>query len=226
MVAAREAFLGGGHFAAIAGAVRAAAAGVAVDRSPRRAGCVVELGCGTGYHLAAVLAGLAGWHGLALDSSRAGLRRAVRADPRIAAVVCDAWGPLPVGDAAADVVLSVFAPRNPPELARILAPEGRVIVVTPGPDHLRELVSTLGMIGVDPDKPARLQAKLSPELRPVGASALEFELTLDRPAVLALAAMGPSAHHIDPAELRERVALLPRAAVVTASVRIDTFAHR
>jgi 23S rRNA (guanine745-N1)-methyltransferase len=255
MVGAREAFLGGGHYAPIAGAVSAAATSVAatsvaatsvgvavaVGHAAGRRGCVVDLGSGTGYYLAAVLAGLGGdrsppgdpsrpgdrrlgWHGLALDASRPGLRRAVRADPRIAGVVCDAWGPLPVADGAADLVLSVFAPRNAPEIARILAPHGRLIVVTPGPDHLAGLVASLGLIGVDPDKPARLHAKLSPVLRAVSAASLDFELTLDRDAALAVAAMGPSAHHVEEAELRARVAGLPEAFGVSASVRLETFA--
>ena len=57
--------------------------------------------------------------GIALDSSRPALRRAARADERIAAVVCDAWRALPIRDGVVAAVLCVFAPRNAEELRRI-----------------------------------------------------------------------------------------------------------
>ena len=63
-------------------------------------GCVLDLGAGTGWYLARVLDRLPGRSGLALDLSRHALRRAARAHARIGAVAADAWGPLPVRDAA------------------------------------------------------------------------------------------------------------------------------
>ncbi|HYP22333.1 MAG TPA: 23S rRNA methyltransferase, partial [Actinomycetota bacterium] len=84
MVAAREAFLGAGHYRPIT---------EAVARHVDPAGPVVDLGAGTGHHLAGVLAHEQA--GLALDSSKHALRRAARAHPRIGAVGADAWGPLP-----------------------------------------------------------------------------------------------------------------------------------
>src|SRR5205085_2362216 len=79
---------------------------------------------------------------------------AARAHPRALAVVADAWRRLPVRNGVLDRVLVTFAPRNGPETARVLRPDGRLVVVTPAPDHLRELVGALGLLRVDPDKPA------------------------------------------------------------------------
>jgi 23S rRNA (guanine745-N1)-methyltransferase len=166
-----------------------------------------------------------GWQGLGLDSSRAALRRALQADRRIAGVVCDAWGPLPVRDEAADLVLSVFAPRNAPEIARILSLGGTLVVVTPTPQHLQELVAGVGMIGVDRDKPARLSSQLSAELRPGSSEAVEFVVTLDHDAIRAVVGMGPSAHHVDPAGLHERVSRLPERMSVTVGVIVATYAR-
>jgi 23S rRNA (guanine745-N1)-methyltransferase len=241
MVAAREAFLGAGHYAPIASAVATAAragviragglgAGVRATGSAAESGggigCVVDLGAGTGHYLAAVLRELAGWSGLALDASRPALRRAVRADPRIAGVVCDAWRRLPVADGGADVVLSVFAPRNAGEIARILAAAGTVVVVTPTVDHLRELVGRLGLLNVDPAKPARIAAQLEGALRPLSSEPVEFDLVLDRAAAGGVAGMGPSAHHVEAGVLASRVAALPEPIRVTASVVVQTFARR
>ena len=221
MVDAREAFLRAGHFVpiteAIAGAARA-------HLGPGAAGgTVVDVGAGTGYHLSALLDELEDWWGIALDASRPALRRAARAHPRIAAVACDVWQELPVQDGAADLVVDVFAPRNGAEIARVLAPRGALVVVTPTSRHLDRLVPALGMLSVDPGKAARLQASLSPHLEAVRRRHVEFPITLDHAGVRALVAMGPSAHHVGGDDVERRLARLPEPLHVTASVNVDTF---
>jgi 23S rRNA (guanine745-N1)-methyltransferase len=222
MVAARETFLATGHYRAIAEEIEAA---VPADLSPPADGAplAVDLGAGTGYYLAALLGLRPGWRGVALDASRPGLRRAVRAHPRIAAIACDVWQELPVQDASAELVLNVFAPRNAAEIARILAPGGALVVVTPAPSHLRELVEELGLLDVGADKQQRLHTALGPRLAPVRRHELELTMTLDHDELRALVAMGPSAHHLDSQLLAERIAKLPRSVRVGASVAIETF---
>jgi 23S rRNA (guanine745-N1)-methyltransferase len=222
MVAAREAFLAAGHYRRIAEEIAAAIpAGLAAP-----AGGVplaVDLGAGTGYHLAALLRDRPRWRAVALDASRPALRRAARAHPRIAAVACDVWQELPLQDASAELVVNVFAPRNGREIARVLAPGGALVVVTPAPSHLRELVEALGLLGVAADKQERLQAALAPRLQSVRRHELELTMTLDHEELYALAAMGPSAHHLDPRLLAERIARLPQGFRVGASLAIETF---
>ncbi len=222
MVAARDAFLSAGHYAPITHAIAAIAresGGAPSDRP----GYVVDLGAGTGYYLAGLLAERPTWWGLALDASRPALRRAVRAHPRIAVVACDLWQPLPLRDGAADLALDVFAPRNGAEIARGLSARGALIVVTPTPDHLRELVGALAILNVDLDKPARLHRTLSPHLQPVHRRRVEFELWLDHQDIGSLVGMGPSAHHVTPDEVRQRLSRLPDPALITASVIVETF---
>jgi 23S rRNA (guanine745-N1)-methyltransferase len=180
MVAAREAFLGAGHYAPITDAVR---------RHVEADGPVVDLGAGTGHHLARVLGD--DQVALALDSSRYALRRAARLE-RVGAVGADVWQDLPVRDGAAGTVLCVFSPRNGPEIARIL--RGNLIVVTPTRRHLRELVERHGLVGVDPLKRERLGAQLS-LLRRTKEELIEFDLELAPTDANALVEMGPSAHH-------------------------------
>ncbi len=96
---------------------------------------------------------------------------AARAHRRIGAVGCDAWRPLPVADAAAGLVLNVFAPRDGAELRRILRPDGALLLVTPAADHLAELIGPLGLLSVDERKPERLADKLGPYFeRPASGS--------------------------------------------------------
>jgi 23S rRNA (guanine745-N1)-methyltransferase len=213
MVAARERFLGAGHLEPLAEAV----VGVAAGGAPA---CVVDLGAGTGWYLARVLDAWPEARGLALDLSKPALRRAARAHPRLAAVACDVWRPLPLRDGVADFVLNVFAPRDGNEIARVLAPGGVALVVTPRPDHLRELAQPLGLLGVDEHKEARLADRLEPALAIADRRELTWTLRLDRAGARDAAAMGPSAFHVSPAELDERVAALPQLLDVTAAVTI------
>jgi 23S rRNA (guanine745-N1)-methyltransferase len=149
MVAARERFLSSGHFNPLADAL-AAEAGRALADGPD--GAVLDLGAGTGFDLSRLLERLPGRPGLALDLSKAALRRAARAHERVGAVAADAWRPLPVRDEALALALSVFAPRDGGELARVLKPGAALIVATPTDRHLIELVEGLGLLSVDDRK--------------------------------------------------------------------------
>ncbi len=224
MVRARAGFLASGHFAGLAGQLAQAVADVVpAGRPGRAAGCVADVGAGTGYYLAAVLDRLPGLSGLALDVSKFALRKAARAHQRIGAVGCDAWQRLPVADSAAAAVLNVFAPRNGAELRRILHPAGRLIVVTPQPDHLGELIRPLGLLTVGQRKGDRLNVTLGPYFELAGRGEHRAALSLDHQAVGALAGMGPSAWHADPAALAARIRQLPGPVPVTLAVAISVF---
>jgi 23S rRNA (guanine745-N1)-methyltransferase len=229
MVQARTAFLGAGHYAPIATAVAVAAVAARETGAAGRSGAegaaagVLDLGAGTGYHLAAALERLPGARGVALDISKHALKAAARAHPRIAAVGCDAWAGLPLGDAVADVAINVFAPRDPAELARVLAPGGTLIVATPNPGHLGELVASVGMLTVPERKRERLAGKLGGLFEPVSETAVERELTLGHGDLAALVAMGPSARHLSGDAIAERVAALADPLAVTMSVTVASY---
>jgi 23S rRNA (guanine745-N1)-methyltransferase len=204
-----------------AGVADAVAGGAVGSNGSAGAGCVVDIGAGTGYYLAAVLEALPGRAGLALDASKFALRRAARAHQRIGAVGADAWQRLPVADRAATVVLNVFAPRDGAELRRILDPVGALLVVTPNPDHLSELVGPLRLLTVDPRKDERLAGKLSPYFDLAEQRQYHTQLALDHQEIATIIAMGPSARHVgDPAE---RIRSLPAAMGVTVSVTLSIF---
>jgi 23S rRNA (guanine745-N1)-methyltransferase len=212
MVGSRREFLAGGHYDFLSRAL-AGAAGAAT-------GLVVDVGAGTGWHLAGVLDAAPAAVGVALDASKAALRQAARAHPRIGAVRCDVWRALPLADGAADLVLDVFAPRNGAEFARVLRPAGTLLVVTPTADHLGELVTALGLLRVDPDKEERVAAGLAPWFQPAGEQTLVRSMKLTRGEVAALVGMGPSAWHTDPATATVE---LPEPVPVTASVRLARY---
>jgi 23S rRNA (guanine745-N1)-methyltransferase len=222
MVAARDEVLAAGRF----GPLTATLADVVARHLPP-AGIVVDLGAGTGHHLAGVLDRVAERVGIAIDLSKHAARRAARAHPRVGAVVADVWQGLPVATASAGAVLCVFAPRNALEIARVLRPDGVLVVATPTPDHLAELVDPLGLLAVDPHKEQRLLTPLAEVgLRPGRTALTQVRWQLEHAAVRALVAMGPSADHLGPEVLDDRVRALTEPVTVTVSVEVRAFTRQ
>lgn len=90
--------------------------------SPER---ILDAGSGTGHYLTRVTARLPGAViGLGLDISKDAVRLAARRWPTPAFAVADLCAEWPVHDAAVDLVVNTFAPRNFPEMARVLRPGG------------------------------------------------------------------------------------------------------
>ncbi|GAB1694503.1 methyltransferase domain-containing protein [Krasilnikovia sp. M28-CT-15] len=247
MVADREKFLAAGHYDFIAEALADAAetatpgtnragnagaetatAGTGAGRGLTGAtgaeptagggtGLVVDAGTGTGRYLSAVLERLPAATGLGLDVSKPALRRAARAHPRAAAVHADLWQPLPLADGAADLVLDVFAPRNGPEFRRVLRPGGALLVVTPAPEHLAELVEGYGLVQVDPDKAERVAGSLGADFVEERRRVLRTTLRLSGDEARTLIGMTPSARHV-------AAAALPADEVtVTAAVELTVY---
>jgi 23S rRNA (guanine745-N1)-methyltransferase len=205
MVAARAGFLARGHYARLADA-----AGDLVLRHLRGrgavAGCVVEPGCGTGYYLGRLRDRLLA-EGVPLpclfgtDVSRHAVRRAARAHPEASFLVADTRSGIPIADHAAVALLDVFAPRDAAEFARLLAPGGLLVVVTPGPAHLAELAARVGLLGIQPEKQRAVADGLAPRFRPLEVHRLRYPMQLGGVEAAELARMGPSARHLTPAAL-------------------------
>jgi 23S rRNA (guanine745-N1)-methyltransferase len=173
MVAARAAVLDAQSFAPLTAALVRTALDVTRDGAPM----VVDVGAGTGHHLAAVLDALPDAHGIAFDASKPALRHAARAHPRIAAVAGDVWHEIPLLDATVNLVMNVFAPRNPSEFSRVIEPGGHLVVAIPATGHLQEL-AMLHSMRVHPCKRQRLHRQLKPGFDLAGVQRIVWTLHL------------------------------------------------
>lgn len=223
MIADRETFLSGGHFAPFVEAVTEHVqdvvdqAGLSDDAQP----VVCEIGAGTGYYLSHTLDSVAGSRGIGIDVSVHAAKRLAKCHPRVGAVIADAWARLPIADNSVDAITVIFAPRNAAEFARILKLKGQVIVLTADTGHLAELREPLGIIDVEAGKVDRMIEQAAGHLKPVGESDLvEFEMLLDQKSIASQIGMSPSARHIKPEALAERIAALPEQMKVTARAKI------
>ncbi len=104
--------------------------------------------------------------------------------------------------------------------------DGALIVVTPGPGHLAELVREAGLLTVDERKDKRLSAALGAHFLLAGQRELAIALRLTRAGAVTLAGMGPSARHTGPDETRARLAALAEPVSVTAAFRISLYRPR
>ena len=111
----------------------------------------------------------------------------------------------PVKDAAVDLVISIFAPRNFREAARVLRRGGWIAVAYPGPEHLRELSHRFGLLNHHARKSERIIAEANHLIGPPTIVRHHREVILDGAAVRAAIMMGPNAHHIAPSMLAAEI---------------------
>jgi len=145
MILSRAHFLDQGYYRPIAEQVNKATLACVTTGEHTDLGTLLDVGCGEGYYLTRLQEALASHvasqhssHFTGLDISKAAIQRAARRSKQITWIVASAAS-LPLMDASCSVILSVFAPINVSEFTRVLEPQGKLILVTPGPSHLYEL---------------------------------------------------------------------------------------
>jgi 23S rRNA (guanine745-N1)-methyltransferase len=189
----RAAFLEAGHFSPVASAIASHVA----HATPVEGWRVLDAGCGTGHHLAGVAAALrTPVIGLGFDVARTAAQRAARQWRALAFAIADVWAEWPVQDEAADLVLSIFAPKNFAEMSRVLRPGGWLALAYPGPHHLAELVDHFGLMQQHAGKTGRYAEAMQRWVGPSTAVRLVQRLSLDRGSIRHAVLMGPNARHI------------------------------
>lgn len=153
-VAARRRFLERGH----AGALVAAT----VRALPLRAGqTLLDAGCGEGHHTDAFRRAY-GVEACGVDISVPAIELAAKRYRECAWVVANADRFLPYADGSFDGVASITARLSVDEFARVLAPDGRLLIAIPGADDLVELREAVQGERVDRDRVERTVELFAP----------------------------------------------------------------
>jgi 23S rRNA (guanine745-N1)-methyltransferase len=152
---------------------------------------LLDCGCGEGHSLGTLSESLSGQF-FGVDVSKEAVRCAAKRYKKAKWIVANGMRTLPFADRSLDVILSVLAPRNPEEFARILKPDGALILGVPGPNHLIELRSRLSTNAADfEEKADEAAAKCAPYFTETNRELLSYEQTLNATQIADLIQMTP-----------------------------------
>jgi len=162
---------------------------------------VVEPGGGTGFYANAIMTRFDTASALSFDISTHAAKVCARQSERVASVVADVWQRWPIADNSADVVLSVFSPRNFIETERVLKPGSVLIVVTPEENHLVELRTKFNALGIERDKGEKI-ANLLENFKNIHQAVLESIELLSGSAQCDSLLSGPNGHHVSAEDIK------------------------
>jgi len=212
MVNARRRFLATGAFDPLTNAL----AEVTAQESPN---VVLDVGCGEGRHTRSMTADIV----MGIDAAKTATATAARADPRGWYAVANA-ADLPVPDESIDLLLNVFGPIVPSELARVVRRDGIVVAAHPRPAHLEELRALVFAEKTGPRtvKPPLRNAK--EWFKETGSVSITFPVAIpDESLLVDLFAMTPYQWHA-PMDIHQRLAALASGGQeILADVQMTTY---
>ncbi|MEH6469241.1 MAG: methyltransferase domain-containing protein [Porticoccus sp.] len=150
MTTSRRAFLSAGHYQPLADKLTKV-----LSQHLKLEANILDSGCGEGYYLQQLFEQRNDLQLFGIDISRDATKLASRQLKEGSFAVASSFK-LPVLSASVDVLLRVFAPGDNEEVIRILRPEGVLVVVSPGPQHLfslKELLYKEAQKHPPPDQP-------------------------------------------------------------------------
>ena len=165
---------------------------------------LLDVGCGEGTYLSRLQAFLAERLEIPLcvygmDIAKEAVRMAARDHGGIHFFVASVRRRLLFPDDSIDVLLNVFAPRDPDEFNRVLDPEGILVVAIPGPDHLAGLREEFELLDLEEDKEKGVVEQFGPHFPNVERHPVVYALELSGDRVRDLVRMTPNYWHLSKA---------------------------
>ena len=124
---ARHAFLKAGFFSPLLQGL--------VQLLPADTKTLLDIGCGEGYFTQAMSEHCSNASVYGIDIAKAGVRLAAKNTDNITYAVASSYA-LPIASQSIDVITRIYAPSKDSELSRVLAAHGRLIIISPGENHL------------------------------------------------------------------------------------------
>ncbi len=151
--------------------------------SPTNDQHILDLGCGEGYYTTAMTA--PNRHVFGLDIAKPALATAAKRSREITWCVGTSRA-LPFHDSSIDVITNIFCRPHLTEIQRVLRNDGSLIIVGPGPNHLRELRQAL----YETVKEEKVHHELE-NFSLIDTETLTYELTVPAEHLMQLARMTP-----------------------------------
>lgn len=187
-VISRRAFLDGGFYEPIARTL----VDTALELGAK--GPILDVGCGEGYYSSRLARAMAA-ELVGLDISKEAVRCAA-GRYKNALWLCATASHLPIKDASAGIVTSLFALTMPEEFHRVLRPDGAFIQVLAGEEHL------LGLKSIIYPELTRKPKQTTPEVSGfvlIRSEKVEFTFTVEEEQVQNLFSMTPHVYRISKA---------------------------
>lgn len=181
-VQARRAFLQAGYYQPLKDHLMSWLAGL-------NARTVLDIGCGEGFYTSGMPAVTT--QVIGLDIAKTAVQIAAKRYAHITWLIASA-AKLPIASQTLDVVTSFFSPLPRDEMARVLKPEGYLLIVTPASGHLYEMRAAL-FEQVNPHQPEKFIETLAPDFTLIRQDVLTYALLLEQSALHNLIAMTPYA---------------------------------
>jgi 23S rRNA (guanine745-N1)-methyltransferase len=146
---------------------------------------------------------------LGFDASKEAIRLAARGYHDAFFAVADIKRRLALAERCLQVIVNIFAPRNPTEFARVMAPGGLLLVVIPAPMHLQELRTAFHLLHIEEGKQQQVTAQFTAS----GLFQLEtvteviYEVHLRGNDILQLVTMTPNYWHFTEERYRAMIHL-------------------
>lgn len=184
MVLARTRFLDTGFYDPIAGKLN----GIITDQLSDGAMCILDAGCGEGYYLNALYQHIAMQAAdttlsfIGLDISKDAIIQSTKRNKQISWIVGTNRQP-PVLEQSVDIILCLFGFINFDGFDSVLKPGGKIVLVDPGAEHLKELRE---IIYPELKSQELSQADQAEDTRftQVGSETLQFKTTITDKALI------------------------------------------
>lgn len=209
-VQARRAFLSAGHYAPLQQAAVQKIRELRIEN-------LLDIGCGEGYYTNAMSNEVLQCVGV--DIAKNAVQAASKTNQKVTWVV-GTGSTLPVLDHSIDLCTSLFSPIPKAEILRVLKPQGYLMVVTPGPQHLFAMREAL-FEEVQAHEPHKFVQQLEDAFELSEELLIDAPLTLSQQELKDLIAMTPYAYK---AKQERRSALEEKAHFeLTAQFQIFVF---
>jgi SAM-dependent methyltransferase len=216
MVLARRNVFAQGHYLPLSDAVNEIVRNRLFDemkRQNRPPAIILDAGCGEGYYLHRLQTYLAASQHQTIcfgfDASKEAIRLAARGYQDAFFVVADIKRRLALAERCLHVIVNIFAPRNPTEFARVIAPGGLLLVVIPAPTHLQELRTAFHLLQIEEGKQQQVTAQftVSGLFQLEAVTEVTYEVHLRGNDILQLVTMTPNYWHFTEERYRAMVHL-------------------